>query len=50
MAAEAHAPFFAVLQAAADNAAEAEAQFRRDANRRVAALEAARAFPTGAST
>ena len=44
MAAEAHAPFLAVLQAAADNAAEAEAQFRRDANRRVAALEAARAF------
>jgi hypothetical protein len=30
--------------AAADNAAEAEAQFRRDANRRVAALEAGRAF------
>jgi hypothetical protein len=44
VAAEAHAPFLAVLQAAADNAAEAEAQFRRDANRRVAALEAARAF------
>jgi hypothetical protein len=42
--AEAHAPFLAVLQAAADNAAEAEAQFRRDANRRFAALEAARAF------
>jgi hypothetical protein len=33
-----------VLQAAADNAAEAEAQFRRDANQQFAALEAARAF------
>jgi hypothetical protein len=33
-----------VLQAAADNAAEAEAQFRRDANQRFAALEIARAF------
>jgi len=33
-----------VLQAAADNAAEAEAQFRRDANQRFSALEAARAF------
>jgi hypothetical protein len=42
--AEAHAPFLAVLQSAADNAAEAEAQFRRDANQRFAALEAARAF------
>ena len=44
MTAQAHAPFLAVLQAAADNAAEAEAQFRRDANQRFAALEAARAF------
>jgi len=44
VAAEAHAPFLAVLQAAADNAAEAEAQFRRDANQRFSALEAARAF------
>ena len=44
MTAQAHAPFLAVLQAAADNAAEAEAQFRRDANQQFAALEAARAF------
>ena len=44
MTAEAPAPFLAVLQSAADNAAVAEAQFRRDANRRFAALEAARAF------
>jgi hypothetical protein len=44
VAAEAHAPFLAVLQAAADNAAEAEAQFRREASRRFVALEAARAF------
>jgi hypothetical protein len=44
VAAEAHPPFLAVLQAAADNAAGAEAEFRRDANQRFAALEAARAF------
>jgi hypothetical protein len=44
VAVPAHAPFLSVLQAAADSAAEAEAQFRRDANRRFAALEAARAF------
>ena len=44
MTAEAPAPFLAVLQSAADNAAEAEAQFRRAANQRFAVLEAARAF------
>jgi hypothetical protein len=44
VAAVAHPPFLAVLQAAADNAAGAEAEFRREANRRLAALEAGRAF------
>lgn len=37
-------PFLAALQAAADDAATAEAACRRDAQRRIKAVEAARAF------
>ena len=44
MTSEAHAPFLTDLQVVAEGAAGAEAEFRRDANRRLAALEAARAF------
>jgi hypothetical protein len=42
--AQAQAQFLRALQAAAEGAAEAEAEFRREANQRLVTLEAARAF------